>query len=47
MVEKVIRAGICNAIYQYENDRCMKNCDKNKEYLKYWALTKLCVWAMS
>ena len=39
MVEKVIRGGICHAIYRYAkgNKKYMKNYDKNKAlfYLKY------------
>ena len=40
MVEKYIRGGICQTIYQYSKgeNKCMKNYDKKKEssYLKYW-----------
>ena len=39
MVEKGIKSGICNTIYQYEkgNNKYMKDYDRNKEwsYLKY------------
>ena len=37
MVEKGIRDGICHAIHRYAkaNNKCMKNYDKNKEYLMY------------
>ena len=41
MVEKYIRGGICQTIYQYSKgeNKCMKNYDKKKKessYLKYW-----------
>ena len=40
MVEKGIRGGICQSIYQHAkaNNKYMKNCDKDKEssYLQYW-----------
>ena len=40
MVEKVIRRGIYQSIYQYPkaNDKHMKDYDKNKElsYLEHW-----------
>ena len=39
IVEKGIRGGICQSIYQYAkaNNKYMKYCDKNKEssYLQY------------
>ena len=42
MVEKGIRGGICYAIHRYakNNNKYMKNYDKNKEslYLKYWGV---------
>ena len=33
MIEKVIKGGICHAIHRYAeaNNKCMSNCDKNKE----------------
>ena len=41
----MIRGGICHAIHRYvkSNNRCMKNCDKNKEssFLKYWDVINL------
>ena len=51
VVEKGIRGGICNAIYQYAkaNNKNMKGYDKNKEssYLNYWDINNLYGWAMS
>ena len=51
MVEKSIRGGICNAIYQYAkaNNKHMKDYDKSKEssYLNYWDVSNLYVLAMS
>ena len=51
MVEKVIRGGICHAIYRYAkaNNKYMKSYDKNKAlfYLKYWNVNNLYGWAMS
>ena len=45
MVEKVIRGGICHAIYRYAkaNNKYVKDYDKNKEssYLKYWDVNYL------
>ena len=45
VVEKGIRRGICNAIYQYAkaNSKYMKGYDKNKEssYLNYWDVNNL------
>ena len=45
VVEKGIRGGICNAIYQYAkaNSKYMKGYDKNKEssYLNYWDVNNL------
>ena len=50
MVEKGIRGGICNAIYQYAkvSNKYIKDFDKNKEssYLNYWDVDNLCWWAM-
>ena len=50
-VEKVIRGGICHAIYRYAkaNNKYMKSYDKNKAlfYLKYWNVNNLYGWAMS
>ena len=51
MVEKGIRRGTCNAIYQYAkaNNKYVKYYDKNKEssYLKYWHVNNLYGCAMS
>ena len=48
MVEKSIRGRICYYIYRYANDnnKYMKNCDKNKEssYLQYWDVNNLYGW---
>ena len=45
VVEKGIRGGICNTIYQYAkaNSKYMKGYDKNKEssYLNYWDVNNL------
>ena len=45
MLDKVIRGGICHAIYQYAkaNNKYMKDYDKNIEssYLKYWDVSNL------
>ena len=45
VVEKVIRGGICHAIYQYvkANNKYMKKYNKNKiySYLKYWDVNNL------
>ena len=48
MVEKGIRACITHAIHRYAkaNNKCMKNYDKNKEYLMYLGANNLYVWAM-
>ena len=51
MEEKVIRDGICHAIYpcaEFDN-KYMKNYDKNKDtsYLKYWDVNNLYGCAMS
>ena len=50
MVDKDIRGGVCNSIYQYAkaNNKFMKDYDKNTEmsYVKYWDVNNLCVWAM-
>ena len=48
MVEIGIRDGICHAIHRYAkaNNKCMKNYDKNKEYLMYLGANNLYVWAM-
>ena len=50
MVEKGIRRGICQSIYQYAkaNNKCMKKYDKNKKssYLQYWDVNNLIGWAM-
>ena len=51
MVEIVIKAGICHAIYQNAkaNNKYMKDYDKNKEwsYLMYWDIFNLQGWEMS
>ena len=51
MVEKGIKSGICNTIYQDEkgNNKYMKDYDRNKEwsYLKYQDVNNLYGWAMS
>ena len=51
MVEKGIRGGICQTIYQHAKaiNKYMKNCNKNKEssYFKYWDVNNLYGWAMS
>ena len=49
VVEKSITGEICHSIYQYENEKYMKDYDKNKEssYLQYWDLNNLIGWAMS
>ena len=44
MVEKGIKRGICQAVYQYTkaNNKYMKDYDKSKEsYLKYWDVNYL------
>ena len=45
MVEKCIRGGACQAIYEYvkANNTCLKEHDKNKEssFLKYWDVHNL------
>ena len=50
MVEKVIRVGICHAIYRYAkaNNKYMKNYDKNNEssYIQYLDENNLYGWAM-
>ena len=50
MVEKGIRGGICNAIYQYEiaHNKYLKDYDKNKEpsCLTYWDVDNLYGWEM-
>ena len=51
IVDKGIRRGICQPIYQYEkpNNKYMKDYQKDKEslYLKYWDVNNLYVWAKS
>ena len=51
MVEKGTRDGICQAIHRYakENNKYMKNYDKNKEssYIEYLDVNNLYEWAMS
>ena len=51
MVEKSIRRGICQTIYQYTkgNNKYMRDYDKIKQssYLKYWDVNNLYGWAMS
>ena len=51
IVEKGIRGGICHSIYWYKkaNNKCMKDCDKNKElsYIQHWDVNNLYGWAMS
>ena len=50
MVEKGIRGGTCHAIHRYtkENNKYMKNYDKNKEsYIQYLDANNLYGWAMS
>ena len=51
MVEKGIRGGIYESLYQYikANNKYMKDYDKNKEssYFQYWDLNNLFGWAMS
>ena len=51
MVEKGIRGGICDSIYQYAkaNNKYMKDCDENKEssYIQYWDVNNFFGWAMS
>ena len=45
MVEKCIKGGACQAIYEYvkANNKCLKEHDKNKEssFLKYWDVHNL------
>ena len=49
MVEKGITGGICHCVHRYAkpNNKCMKECDKNKEssYLQYWDVNNLYDWA--
>ena len=51
MVEEGIREGICHSIHRYakENNKCMNNYDKNKEfsYIQYLDANNLYSWAMS
>ena len=51
MVEKGIRAGMCQAIYRYAktNNGYMKHYDKNTEstYIEYLDASNLYGWAMS
>ena len=51
MVEKGIRGGICDSIYQYAkaNNKYMKDYDENKEssYIQYWDVDNFFGWAMS
>ena len=51
MVEKGIRGGICDSIYQYAkaNNKYMKDYDENKEssYIQYWDVNNFFGWAMS
>ena len=51
MVEKGIRGGRCHAIYTYakENNKHLKNYDKNKEslYILYLDANSFYGWAMS
>ena len=51
MVEKGIRGGIWQSIYQYAkaNNKHMKDYDRNKEssYLQGWDISCLYGWAMS
>ena len=51
MVEKGIKGGICQSIYQYAkaNNKYMTDYDKNKEssYIQYWDINNLYGWAMS
>ena len=51
MVEKSIRGGIWQSIYQYAkaNNKYMKDYDRNKEssYLQYLDVNYLYTWAMS
>ena len=51
MVEKVIRGGMCHAVYRYAkaNNKCLKNYNKNTKlsYLEYLDANNLYGWAMS
>ena len=51
MVEEGIRGAICHSIHRYakENNKYMKNYDKNKEssYIQYLDANNLYGWAMS
>ena len=51
MVEKGIRGGMCQSVYQYAkaNDKYMKGSDVTKElpYIQYWDVNNLYGWAMS
>ena len=50
MIKKRIRGGKCHAIHRYakENNKCVKNYDKNKEsYFQYLVGNSLYGWAMS
>ena len=51
MIEKVIRGAICHAVHRYakNNNKYMKNYDKNKEYshIQYLDANDLYGWAMS
>ena len=49
MVEKRIRGGMCHAMHVEDNNKYMKNYDKNKEssYIKYLDANNLYGWAMS
>ena len=51
MVEKGIRGGICDRIYQYAkaNNKYMKDYDENKKpsYIHYWDVNNLYGWTMS